>query len=703
MLKDLDIKGCYESGVDDIIELFYEPALSSAVKYDRIAGFFSSSALAVAARGLAPFIASGGKMRLIASPNLDPADKSVIEKFASDPDLVTPEELSFKIDVLENEFQRNHVKALGWMLANDYLEIKLAVVVNNSGYPCSPNEIVRSGLFHQKVGILTDCTNNKISFSGSINETASAWINNDEEFKVFKSWDSSCSYFEKDQQRFEEMWEGKRSNLRLYNLPSAVKEQLIVYSSDFTSESISLESYQNYKRTKSSSEIPLFPYQKDAVELWKNNDYKLLFQMATGTGKTRTAIAGIHYLLHSVERLMVVVSTPQGTLSKQWKEEVEKLHVKFDQSSIIDGTVVGWKNRLESIMLNIITGLSSNGIIYTTHTTSSSSKFTELVKQYQQEKINFLFVGDEAHWLGAQKLKNALLPQYRYRIGLSATPSRWFDDYGTLVLQEYFGSKEFEYSIKEALTNINPITGKHFLVNYYYNISKVQLTEEETDNYRKITKKLVALSGLKDRDEESAKRYNLLLTRRAEILKNAENKYAELETILDNIQKEGPLENLLIFVSTQQIERVEEILRSKRIPFNRLTEKQKNTPDKKYLGKTERQFIIDNFKKQICKVIVAIKCLDEGIDIPVASRGILMASGTNPREYIQRIGRIIRQSDNKDFAHLYDICVEKTSNISIDEERIESSIRKKECARLEEIAENAINSVSATKVITSLK
>ena len=279
--KDIHIKSCYESGIDDLIEDYYVPVLGEAKSYDRIAGFFASSSLAVAARGLSAFIENGGKMRLITSPRLNKDDFDIVEKVASDYSNLTLSDFGIDLDHLENEFERNHVKALGWMLGNGLLEMKLAIVLNEDGSICDIDTIAEKGLFHQKVGVLTDRDNNEISFSGSINETASAWVNNDEEFKVFKEWTDSREYFLKDKQRFEEIWNGKRSNVRVYNLPSAIKANIVKYSSDFNLESISLSKYHSKKlqRYDFRDDKSLFFYQADALNVWKGNNYRLLFEI----------------------------------------------------------------------------------------------------------------------------------------------------------------------------------------------------------------------------------------------------------------------------------------------------------------------------------------------------------------------------------------------------------------------------------------
>lgn len=702
--KDVQIKSCYESGIDDLIEDFYVPVLGEAVSYDRIAGFFASSSMAVAARGLSAFIQNGGKMRLITSPRLSKDDLDIVEKVASDQSDLTLLDFGIDLEHLENEFEKNHVKALGWMLGNGLLEMKLAIVLNDDGSICDMDTITEKGLFHQKVGVLTDRDHNGLSFSGSINETASAWVNNDEEFKVFKEWTSSSEYYLKDKQRFEEIWNGKRCNVRVYNIPNAIKAKIIKYSSDFNLESISLSKYHStkLKRYDFREDKNLFFYQAEALNVWKDNNYRLLFEMATGTGKTRTAIAGIKYLNLIRKKLITIVSTPQNTLSKQWKDEVDAQKMSFDESVLVDGSVPRWNNTLTTLLYKNNAGMADHIIIFTTHSSASSNKFTEIFNTCLGESTEVLFVGDETHWLGAPVLQKALLPNYKYRIGLSATPSRWYDDAGTQKLVEYYGGKSFEFTIKDALSEYNPITGKHFLVNYHYLISKVSLNSDESVAYREISNRVSKLWRMRDSNLEASELLERLMEKRANIIRNAEGKYYELERILEKLSENGPIDNLIVFVSPQQITEVMNILARKDIIFHKLTEKEGIRPEKRFGGISEREHIISKFKSKEYQAIVAIKCMDEGIDIPTADVGILMASSTNPREYIQRVGRIIRQAPGKHFAILFDICVDTISLLEGEAVDIEKKIRAKEQIRLKEIASNAINSIDALKVINTL-
>lgn len=701
--RDLDIKNCYDSGIDNIIEDFYLPVLGKAIRYDRIAGYFSSTSLAIAGRGLTDFILSKGKMRIVCSPVLDKNDAQVIKKVLCNPDDLSLLDLKFWNN--EEELAKNHVKAFGWLLSQGLLEMKLAIMLDEDGNFCTTQDLLTNGIFHQKVGILYDNDGNVISFSGSINETGSAWIKNGEEFKVFKGWDDTREYCHNDERKFASLWEEQRKDVKIIELPKAIKEDLVQYSRDFDLDSISVHKYISKIRSvrNSIAGISLFSYQIDAIEKWKKNGYNLLFEMATGTGKTRTAIGGMALLMSQHKKLISIISCPQNTLSRQWEKEVSSLGIPYNETVIVDGTNIRWRDQLKRVLLKNKIGQADKCVIYTTHSTASSDDFIRIVTDNTNASSNILFIGDEAHWLGATKMRKALLGIYKYRIGLSATPSRWFDDSGTRVLVQYFGTKSFELTIRDALTKVNPLTNKHFLVNYYYHIKKTSLTEDEAEEYKAITKRLSKLYHQKDTDIEAEIKYERLIERRADIVKNASNKMCVFADLLDEMLMTGTMEDVIIFVSPQQKEDVLRILNEKGIISHKLTQEEGTRPDSRYGGLTERQYIIKKFVEKEYLALVAIKCLDEGIDIPTAKRGILLSSSTNPREYVQRIGRIIRQSENKTFAWLYDVCVSSVEDMDEEMMEVERKIRALEIRRLKEIAEDAINYPEAIQIINRLK
>ena len=690
--KTLDIKFSYETGEDDLVNDFYIPVLLKAKQYDRIAGFFSSSSLAVAARGISGLIANGGTMRIIACPRMNLQDIEMIEKAIMNPKEVISRRIITELEDIEEKFQKDHISALGWLLANDLLQIKIALV-SAQGRLCEYNEIDERAIFHQKVGILYDIDGNSISFSGSINETASGWLENIEEFKVFKSWEEGQKeYLHNDVIKFEDFWNDDRSNVKVFDLPSAIKQKMIEYAKNFSNEEFILKEHKSkyiIKKPTIEDKLGLFFYQKNAVSEWKSNEYKILMEMATGTGKTRAAISCINEFLKIEMKAITIVSCPQGTLSKQWRTEIEKIGLEFDESIIVDGTNPKWRNSLKQSISKVSVGYNMKLIIYTTHRTAGMKDFTNIIETIGVS-IPICFIGDEAHGLGALEAKKGMIEIYKYRVGLSATPRRWFDDDGTGELYAYFGNKIFEFSIADALSTINPTTGKAFLVNFYYHPRFVSLEYYEIEQYQKLSTHISKISAYRKGSDEYIKKLESLIFARANIIKNAEMKYEELEKILDSI---CDIQDTIIFVSDEQIQKVMDILNSKRIIAHRFTQAEGTSPQEKYGGRSERQYLIDKFKDGVYQVLVAIKCLDEGIDIPSASTAIIMASSSNPREYIQRIGRVIRQAPNKYRANIYDFIVkpdlEKIKNSDLAE--IEKKIFNKEMNRVTDMSQNAIN------------
>lgn len=688
-LRELNIKESYESGFDDIIGDFYCPVLNEAVLYDRIAGFFTSSSFAISAKGIYNLISNGGKMRLLISPRLNKKDIDAIEKAYSSMDEIITSNISKELLLEQDEVIKKHHELLTWLLKEGNLELKIVLIKKDNKY-LSSDEIEQRGIFHQKIGIIKDSLNNYITFSGSINETLSAWSENIEEFKVFKSWnDAQSKYCDSDILKFNEYWNGERKNVYVEELPILLKKKLIEIAPSDINETIRY--IKKIQKKKTEKKVSLFYYQKDAMEKWLENDKSMLFEMATGTGKTRTAIACIESSLKDNNLKVVVISTPQSTLSLQWKSEVEVLIKDFDRVIVADGNNK-WRRKLEETLLQIRIGIVENVIIYTTHATSSSFDFIRLISEAIKCDVKTLFIGDEVHALGSNKRKRALLEGYSERIGLSATPSRWFDEGGTRFLEEYFNNIKYNFSIRDALTTINPLTSKPFLSKYYYYPWFTSLTQLEEEKYIELTNDINRNMYLKDSADDNTY-LDKLLRDRADIIKNAEKKYSVLKNILSSIGKDK-IENTIIFVSHVQAKPVIEILENMGIRCSLYTQEQGTKPENRFGNKSEREYIIGMFKRKLIKVLVAIRCLDEGIDIPTADKAILVSSTTNPREYIQRVGRVIRQAPDKKEAYIYDLII----NPSISSEH-DRKIMDREFNRIEHIATNAKNNAEVLKKI----
>lgn len=694
------IKSSYDTLQDNLLTDFYIPVLEHAKRYDRISGFFSSTSLAIAARGIAGLIRNQGKMRLLTCQKLSKDDVNEIQKYVDHADDFLGKKMISEIDDIEDAFKRDHVAALGYMLQHDFLEMKIAVLYDVDTEDRKTSSL-KNAILHQKVGILYDLNYHGISFSGSNNESATGWLENIEEFKTFKNWkEGQKDYFIEDANRFERLWNlksDKRTGMYVMDLPNAVKQHFLEISNDFRLDSISTKAYIEHDKTiflvKEDSvhkePLSLYYYQKCAVNQWIENDHKLILQMATGTGKTRTAFGCMECACRDIKSgLVIVIATPQITLTRQWITDMERLQVDIDDYIEIDGQIPDWRMKMKKRLQRVYIGQYNHFAIFTTHDTASSEDFINILRTYGPG-LTVFFIGDEVHGMGADKTRNALQPEYKYRLGLSATPKRWFDDEGTQLLDEYFGNKSFNFGLREALENINPRTNLPFLANYYYHPCFISLTDEELEKYSELSKKISRLSHNKDCDLNELR--TRFLMKRAEILKNAKNKYQKLHKILNEI---GPnIRDTIIFVSPQQIKEVMMILRQHHILAHRITEKESQRTSNKYDGLSEREYIIKQFKTGSYQVIVAIKCMDEGIDIPSARCGIIMASSTNPREYVQRIGRIIRQDGYKEFATLYDMVVEPEHNIIQDDDlkKLEKKVYEKEMERINDLSQEALN------------
>ena len=301
--KDLEIKRSYEtnSDKDQLLKEFYIPVLSQSVRYYRIAGFFSSTSISVAMRGVEAMINNGGKIKMLVSPELSEEDYEILKN-----NNFSDSSLLFKKFNIDDIRENDHLQLFAWLLANGKLEIKIVI-----------NKNAKNSLFHQKIGIMVDKDKNMISFSGSVNETAQAWLNNIEEFKTFKSWvEGQNEYLNDDLKKFSQYWNNEKEHAIVYDIPKALKEKIIDKKPKNLDDLSIMYSYVK-KDDQKLSKLSLFPHQEEAVNEWLNNNRNLLMEMATGTGKTRTALGCLNELIKRNESFLAIVATPQSTLSRQ--------------------------------------------------------------------------------------------------------------------------------------------------------------------------------------------------------------------------------------------------------------------------------------------------------------------------------------------------------------------------------------------------
>jgi superfamily II DNA or RNA helicase len=545
-LKDINLKPVYYSDEDDLLQEFYIPVLSNSVKYDRIAGYFSSNSLAIAAKGIGAFINVGGKIRLIANVVLSEEDQQAIKQALLEKEI----EVLSEIENLEDQLRKDHIRMLGWMVKNDLLEIKIAVVQN--------------GVEHQKIGILTDSDDNIISFSGSDNETVKGWLYNDEQFHVFCRWkEGDIAHLFPDIDRFNYLWQDKGNRVRVFSVSDAFTKGLIrnapsndiefkKLSSSITKELLQINSLR-FDYRKKPRKIQLRDYQKSAIEKWVANRFKCIFEMATGTGKTFAALGCVEHLLEKEENLVVIITTPYTHLGQQWQKEIKTFGLKLNPQIVADSSNRSWRHQLADGLSDITLGHLNKVLVLATHRTFSSNDFIKIIVDNKKD-FNILLIADEVHYLGATKAVSGLLDEYDYRLALSATPKRWFDDIGTKTIFDFFSDVVFKFGLKQAIDTINPDTNQTYLTPFKYNPIFISLNDDEIEEYINLTKSIINKLVRHKNEDTVEEQINILCFIRANIIKSAKNKYESLGKIIDE-----HLEDIawtIIYCNPEQIDAV---------------------------------------------------------------------------------------------------------------------------------------------------
>ena len=593
-------------------------------------------------------IANGGRCRIITSVQVDNETYAALEESRKRPEeAILDLPYSFNDSaLLQGQLEKDYYSLFVALLKSGSIELKIAVTANNGG------------ILHEKIGIVEDEEGKALSFSGSNNETVHGWAVNTEEFKVFPEWDiSTAEFYKQDKNKFEDYWNDRVKSVRIVEIDDALKEKVfnvgaIDYDVNRLIGSISDQESGHAAGVDLAvgvgkvADRNLRAYQLAAIDHWKESDYVSIFEMATGTGKTFTSINALQSFKKDKGFLHCIIVVPLVTLVEQWKTDIA--------SNISDVLVItassannNWKRDLRSLNISYQLGNEADFIVITTYATFSSEVFKSFVDSCPDDVV---LVTDEMHNLVTNAgLKSATNPNYKYKLGLSATPTRlWKQEESALALS-LFGNKPYVYSLEKAIEN-------DFLVPYSYFISPVYLTVEEYEEYATLSKEISKLSAYHKSDEPSSA-YSMALTKRAKIKKQAENKLHSLDNLVKKLRKFDLLKNTLIYVDSNAFLGLVQLL---------LTEN--HIKSTKFTGSEtleERIRTIEQLRAHKIDAIIAIKCLDEGVDIPSASNGIFLSNNTDPREYVQRLGRVLRRDDKsgKQQANVYDYIVLPPSNV----------------------------------------
>ena len=689
-LCDLDIKIEYRSLVDNIAKDFYVPLLNEAISYKRAVGFFSSSILVEISKGIVGLVNNGGYIRLIASPYLSEEDVKAIHS-GYERRAIIEKALLREMNEPQNKYQETRLNLLANLIADGILDIKIAVTETGS----------LTGMYHEKVGIIEDQEGNKVAFSGSMNESANALLANYETVDVFKSWDERDSErVQTKEEYFDRIWEGIDSTIRIFDAANInekiiekYKKSEVDYKKIDVSEDVVMGIDKDYSFFRVPANVDFHEYQKDAISNWISKSCFGILDMATGTGKTYTALGCLSKLSETLqENLAVVIIVPYQHLVEQWVEDIKR----FNVNPIIAYSYPGanWRKEFSDAVQAYNVGALKHFCIIATNATFSLDDFQKILLQF---KRNYCFVADEAHNVGAEKIRKLLPKKARYRLGLSATIERHRDDEGTNAIMKYFGPICLSYTLKDAIKN-------GFLTTYYYYPVVVYLDSEEYMRYAELTVKIKKAS-LFSEDPENDESLKELLIRRARIIAGCNNKVSKL---LETIKDYKNDYNILVYCGAtkygarkedeSELRQIEEV--NRRLYHELGMKVRKFTSNEDNEARTE---IKEMFVNQEIQVITAIKCLDEGVNIPAIKTAFILASSTNPKEYIQRRGRVLRKADNKEYAIIYDfITLPRPLNdvkyLSYEEQQIDLSLVKREFSRIKEFASEARNPSDADQL-----
>ena len=509
--KDLSIKNEYRSFNDNIVKDFYIPVLGEAILYQRAVGFFSSSALVMLANGIEGLIKNGGRIEIVASPRLSKEDVDEISR-GYELRKVIEQALLRELDALPVECET--LSYVASLVATGKLDIKIAFL-------SSHKEIA---MYHEKMGLMTDGDGNVIAFSGSMNESENAFSMNYEAFDVFCSWTEDKKRVQKKQLAFQAIWEDYEPGIQTIEFPDVVCRKLYSYNQELAGRYPEVSEQENFNaHPEGAMYLPVHfharPYQENAVVEWKKHGYRGIFDMATGTGKTLTALLGLWQLFtDNQERLAIIITCPYQHLVDQWVEDIETFGIR-PIIGYSDSPQKKWKKNLEQAVRSFRLGVLNFFCFITTNASFVTKKVQEQMGLLGADTV---YVVDEAHNMGAGYYRKYLPENIGYRLALSATLERYQDEAGTAALSSYFGEKCITYSLKEAIRS-------GMLTRYYYYPILTYFDRDELDDYLGLTVQISQAMKKKNGKMVLSEYAKQLLMRRSKIIAGAKGKLPELK------------------------------------------------------------------------------------------------------------------------------------------------------------------------------
>ncbi len=723
MLRDLNWSRdrSYRTGSDSEPLQFYMDCLCNSIRFDLMLGYFSSAAINVLSLGFANFLYNGGTVRMVVNNILSQKDKDTIKSGQKDKidkkifNLSDIRQLKKALD----SYSKHFFDCLAWLISEDRIQIK--IIKPKTG----------KGIAHYKSGMFSDGVNS-VAFKASCNFTAFGLLENLEELDAFLSWENnrSSKMIKRQNKDFETIFSGKSDFVEYLDIDDvlvAIKEdfgnssinELLIQEKEllekkrlaYKNKSVQMSFQKALNKIEDIIKKPRFPfsngprsYQNEAYQNWVKNNYSGVFAMATGTGKTITALNCVLKEFQKTNTYKVIILVPTLVLVDQWIKEAKNFN--FINIIPVSSRNSNWHQTLTELKTKETFGINTNYIVIATYKSFSNSRFQKFLKALNNEEI---LIADEAHNLGAGNVKSKLSQiNVKKRIGLSATPRRTYDPEGTKNIEEFFNDSEpftYSFSMERAID-------ENILCKYYYYPTLVNLQIEEMEKYNEISVRLAKLFQKSYQEENIKKQYEMLLIKRKSIIHKAKNKFEVFKEIVsDIIKSESGLKYSLVYApegyhsDTDFIEEeFPELNNDSRIIdlySNIIRIISPNTHIAQYTSESEdKENLLFNFEKGRIDVLISMKCLDEGVDIPRTEKAIFCSSTGNPRQFIQRRGRILRKHPEKKFAKIYDLVVIPMIDYGSPTFDSERRLVKKELERVVHFAYMAMNKYEA---IESLK
>lgn len=653
-LTELPIPSTYFTATSEkLLKEFYIPALGKSILYQRGVAFFSISFFLYLLDEILSFVEKGGEIQLITSVKLD---AETIESFANG--------YAMSSDDIEERFLQSLNEYKNLTSNSPELDaIKLDVMANLIASKRLSLKVayVPSGIYHEKIGVFSDSQGNCISFLGSANETFSAYHKNFETINVFKSWNAP-EIVEAHRQHFVSLWNGQVDGLVVMSFPEAVKSQILHDYQTSSTLKAALEKLRAFMQNKGqdveqkTNKVTIRSYQQLAIDQFAQNNFRHFYEMATGTGKTFTAVKSIERMVQGRDCLNVVILVPLQDLQRQWcaaiRESLNATHSVFCFGG-------GHNDKSTDFNIYTIPSLIGSTVPVAIAVCVYDTFFNRVIGELFPSLGETLLIVDEAHNLTPNQLKQ--LEDYTsYRLGLSATPQRYKINESQAILNYFCAPNvpSFKFGLKEAIQ-------EGYLSPYKYYPILVSLTDDEEEKYNNLTKQISIAQAKYDDDpsKENQKKLEDLKMSRSRIVKKATNKLFLLKKMVNSTNYD--FSNSVVFCGQGEI--TDDVVDGPQKIIDWVTKILSEGTVKRYFpakytsGEDDRPARLENFKKGLTDTLVAIKCFDEGIDVPALDKIYVMASDTSYRQTVQRRGRVLRISKEtgKEFAKIYDMVAAK--------------------------------------------